>query len=105
MKSTIIALTIGLLVAAPGAALAQDHTIDGKAISAEQTVAVDEKCQDLLAHMGATGSAATPATDSSTGAVAVEDQADEAAVSDEAGTIDIDSLTVEQCQAGGFIAK
>lgn len=103
-----IALASALGLSAP--AMAQEHMIGGNAVPTDQVEAVQAKCDELRAAAPAAGAetpapaagaeAPAPAADAATPAPA----ADAAASAAGAAQIDLETLTVEMCDEGGFAA-
>jgi len=112
-KTTFIsAIALASVLGFVGPSVAQDHMIDGKAVPADQVQAVQEKCDELRAAGSADAAASTDA-DAAASADAVTDPAADAA-GDAAGAatadaaaseeIDLETLTIEMCDEGGFAA-
>jgi hypothetical protein len=99
MKRFSALLPALLFAMAPFTVLAQDHTIDGKAVPEGQMTAIQDRCRELQAQQGTTGTQVPETTMPESD----EDQAAQA--SSEGGdnaTFDIGTVTLEQCVAGGF---
>ena len=82
----------------PLTVVAQDRTIDGKPIPEGQAAAVEERCTELQHLQGPTGS-----QQPETSMDSAQEKKTEAAAG-EAGELDVSSITLEQCIAGGFTA-
>jgi len=99
MKRISLLLPV-LLFAAPFNALAQDHMIDGKAVPEGQMSAVEERCSELQAQQGTTGTQQPETT-------MTENAGDQARQStSESGknaAFDVSEITLQQCIDGGFI--
>lgn len=83
-----------MLTANPLAAVAQDKTIGGAAVPEGQLGAVEERCTELQHQQGTTGSQ-QPET-------SMDSTAKQKAAAGGAGTLDLSTITLEQCVAGGF---
>ena len=98
MQSIKLAVAGLLFVAAPFTVLAQDKTIDGKPVPADQQTAVQERCDELKTAAAAEVGKSKPA---------MEDQEarEPEAKGDAAATtpLDITTLTLQQCVDGGFV--
>lgn len=97
MKTTLAAAL--LFVAASFGASAQDRTINGQAVPESQVAAVDKLCTELQLQQGTTGTQ-EPET-----SMDKKTQEQLAPASGAAGELDLSSITLEQCIAGGFVAK
>ncbi|HTN64003.1 MAG TPA: hypothetical protein VL147_21015 [Devosia sp.] len=102
-SAIVFASAIGLSVPA----FSMDHMINGKAVPANQTDAVQAKCDELRA---ATPDAGATTTTPDTGAAATTPDANAAATTPGAAAsmnsdqIDLGTLTVQMCDEGGFSA-
>ena len=98
MRKTLGFVISLLLTVTPLTVVAQDRTIDGKAIPEGQAAAVEERCTELQHQQGTTGSQQPETSMDST-----QEKKTESATG-EPGALDISSITLEQCIAGGFTA-
>ena len=98
MRMTLCFVLSVLLTAAPSTVFAQARTIDGKAIPEGQAAAVEERCTELQHQQGTTGSQQPETSMDSS------QEQRTAAAAGEAGALDVSSITLEQCIAGGFTA-
>jgi len=82
----------------PAIASAQDRTIDGKAVPAGQATAVQDRCAELRAQQGTTGSQEPEAS---------LDQKQEEAATGDGGNVplDVTTITLQQCIDGGFLEQ
>ncbi len=78
-------------------ALAQDRTIDGKAVPESQAAAVEKLCAELQLQQGATG---TQEPETSIDTTTKEQLTPNA---EAPGELDLSTITLEQCVAGGFV--
>jgi hypothetical protein len=98
MKPITATLTGLLFTMAPLSAFAQNHTINGQAITGGEIAAVGDRCSELQAQQGTTGTQEPETTiDDTNGDQTAEDHLFSAD-----GSVDVDSITLEQCVAGGF---
>lgn len=97
-KVTSLAAALFFMGVSSGA-LAQDRTIDGKAVPDDQLAAVEKLCAELQLQQGATGTQ-EPETSM--------DQTTEQKLKADAGAtgeLDLSSITLAQCVAGGFVEQ
>jgi hypothetical protein len=98
MKHIHLAVAALLVLSAPSAALAQDRTIGGKSIPADQMAAVQDRCTELQAQQGTTGTQ-KPET-------SLDPQQAQGAMG--AGgniSLDVSKITLQECIDGGFITQ
>lgn len=103
-----------ITVALTGASFAQGMTINGAAVSESDMPAVQERC-DQLANASSTESIAGTTEDGNTSSTAdstaggTDATITEAPAVNEAqdatATIDLDTITLEACTAGGFVTQ
>lgn len=122
--SFISAMTLVTMLGLSAPAFAQDmqHMIDGNAVPADQVEAVQDKCDELRAAGSADAAGTTDTTtgtDASAGAGTAADTATDAAgtaattetdatASTDAAAeveVDLETLTIEMCDEGGFTAS
>ena len=102
---SVVALTVALT----GASFAQGMTLNGVAVSEGDMAAVQERC-DQLANASATESL-TETSDSSEDTTAggtdatITDAPAVNEIEDATSTVDLDTVTLEACTAGGFTAE
>jgi len=84
-----------LFTAVSSGAFAQDRTIDGKAIPEDQLAAVEDLCAELQVQQGTTGTQ-QPET-------SMDKATEQQLKSNATGELDLSSITLEQCIAGGFV--
>ena len=78
---------------------AQDRTIDSKPVPESQVAAVEALCAELQLQQGTTGTQEPETSmDENTHKQLAPDPG-------AAGELDLSSITLEQCIAGGFVAK
>jgi hypothetical protein len=97
MKTT---LAVALLFAMVSfGASAQDRTIDGKAVPASQAAAVEALCKELQLQQGTTGTQEpeTSMDENTEQQLKAETGAE--------GDLDLSTITLEQCVAGGFVEQ
>jgi hypothetical protein len=97
MKTLSIPIAALVFAAVPLAAVAQDRTIDGRAVPQDQAGAIEDRCAELLTLQGDTGTQ-TPET-------ALAETTEKAAASGSEGNIDVSAITLEQCREGGFLPE
>jgi hypothetical protein len=93
-----LALLPLLFSMAPLSASGQDRTINGQPVTGGEVAAVQDRCKELQAQQGTTGTQEPETTIDDTNA----DQTTQDNLSSAEGAIDLRSITLEQCQAGGF---
>ena len=97
----LILTTAFLLALAPLSAMAQEHTINGAEVPQAQVADVQKWCDELLAQQGATGTQTPESTMTETPDATSATSAD----SDNAPVaLDVQTITLEMCQQGGFSA-
>jgi hypothetical protein len=102
MKSIHLALSAALFAATPFIATAQDHTLGGNPIPEGQMTAVQERCAELQAQQGATGTQVPETSVDPT----VTDKAEQAMGGSADGkTLDLSTVTLQQCIEGGFTVQ
>jgi hypothetical protein len=101
MKLIALALTPVLFAIAPLTVFAQDHTINGQPITGGEAAGVQDRCKELQAQQGTTGTQEPETTIDDTNG----DQTTKDNLSSADGAIDLSSITLEQCLAGGFTAQ
>ena len=79
-------------------ASAQDRTINGRAVPEGQMTAVKDRCAELQLQQGTTG---TQEPETSMDKTTEEQLKPDAG----AGELDLSSITLEQCIAGGFLEQ
>ena len=107
MTNRKLILTTALLLAlVPATAMAQDMTINGAEVPQAQQAEVQEWCDELVAQQGATGTQTpestmteTPDAEASTATSATSTESDNAPVA-----LDVQTITLDMCQQGGFAA-
>lgn len=93
-------LAIALLLATLSfGASAQDRTIDGRAVPEGQAAAVQDRCTELQLQQGTTG---TQEPETSMDKTTTEQLKPDAGAATE---FDLNSITLEQCIAGGFLEQ
>ena len=102
---SVVALTVALT----GASFAQGMTLNGVAVSEADAPAVQERC-DQLANASATESLTetTGSSDDTSAGAADATIASAPAVNEVQNattTVDLDTVTLESCAAGGFTTK
>lgn len=101
---------VGTALGLSAPALAQEHMIDGNAVPADQVEAVQASCDELRAAAPAAGGeTSAPAAGAETPAPAADAATpapDAGAAAPAAGAqIDLETLTIEMCDEGGFTAS
>ena len=99
MKRISLVLPVVMFAAAPFGALAQDHTIDGQPVPEGQLSAVQERCSELQAQQGTTGSQEPESTMTESTDNETQQNTNE---NDEGAAFDVSELTLQQCIEGGF---
>ena len=98
MKTALMTSAAALLMALGTAVPASAQTIDGNAISASDLPYVQARCDALKIESGG-----APSQDDDAHNDMNDEQDDDADEGDNAlTTFDLDTLTVEQCEEGGF---
>lgn len=115
-KHIISALALVSAMGLSVSASAQDHTINGAPVPADQMQAVQDKCDELnAAGGGAAAGAEAPAAGADAGAAGAAGAdagaagaaagGDAGAAAGAAAQIDVETLTLEMCQTGGFVTQ
>ncbi|MHA6692733.1 hypothetical protein [Devosia sp. A449] len=105
-KALISALALASALGLSAPAIAQEHMIGGSAVPADQVEAVQAKCDELRAATpAAEATTPAPAAGAETPAAADAAPAAEAAAPAADAQIDLETLTVEMCDEGGFTAS
>jgi len=102
MKTTFVSVAALLFAASPLAAVAQDRTIDGRAIAQEQAGAIEDRCIELQTLQGDTGTQTPETALTETTESQSDQQSDDSASED---NFDVSAITLEQCQEGGFLPQ
>lgn len=107
-KALISAFALAAALGLSAPAIAQEHMIGDSAVPADQVEAVQAKCDELRAAAPA-AEATTPApaaaAETPAPAAATPAPAAEAAAPAVDAQIDLETLTVEMCDEGGFTAS
>lgn len=110
MRTTAIVPALALVLAfgiAPHAIAQDAHVIGGVTVPESEVEAVRTKCDELLATAQTAAANSNAPAEAEAPATADDAQADDAAADAAASdatapVIDLETLTVEQCEEGGF---